>query len=239
MNTTCYNHPTAPAPATCVDCGQPICAVCTKLVYGDPYCPLDYQIARHDPVDNRRIDPHSSRPLTQVAPMLARAVANRMPRGATPIVEYPATPPPVPPRHTVVSPAVDTVPETSMSTPIFKPLGWAIVGMVAAFAEAAYSVGIYRMLAFYYNHRNSHDNSYQMNMAFYQELVFLFLTVLAIIFNGAFLAAQREHQQPTRRVSIGIAASSVAIILGIVALITTIIFIFTLLTIPGGMSCCG
>jgi hypothetical protein len=48
MKSFCYNHPDTPATATCVDCGQPICAECVQMLNGQPFCRADYAINRYD-----------------------------------------------------------------------------------------------------------------------------------------------------------------------------------------------
>jgi hypothetical protein len=45
----CYNHPNIAATATCADCGAGICAACTRTLRGQPFCPADYAIMRHEP----------------------------------------------------------------------------------------------------------------------------------------------------------------------------------------------
>jgi B-box zinc finger len=51
METTCYNHPNVPATATCADCGAPICAACTRMLRGRPFCAADYTMAGREVED--------------------------------------------------------------------------------------------------------------------------------------------------------------------------------------------
>ncbi len=47
----CYNHPDVSATATCADCGEPICAACTRMLRGKPFCAVDYTMAGSETED--------------------------------------------------------------------------------------------------------------------------------------------------------------------------------------------
>lgn len=93
---TCYNHPGNPATAACDECGEPICATCTRKFRGQTFCPADYAIVRREA--EREVARATSRSSTTPPQAVTRRPPQELrPRQPAPI--EPARPRPLQPRR--------------------------------------------------------------------------------------------------------------------------------------------
>lgn len=147
MSQSCYRHPTILAAATCIECGQPICAACIERWHGEVFCLADYATARHG---SGRVQ---SRPLPSYRAVTPQGVPITTYRAAPVATVAPILPPAQLPRPRQLAPLTNA--STLSQQPSFRlprnnSVIWSTLGLVASAAEMVSSLFFYRLLGSFY-----------------------------------------------------------------------------------------
>ncbi len=199
----CYIHPDIPATATCADCGEPICAACTRMLDGRAFCTADYELAGYEGGDvNVPLTVpayHLEKKTKRIPPHHERLALVEKYEGPTNFIYSPAVNIGIQPQQTAEILAqyeeTRTVMDANGEGYRDRTLRWAVIGLVCAIT----TIGIFTLLTLGYNISNPSTNDPALTVG-----IAVILSLITTVFTLWTINIRQDSSRPRLIVLIGL-----------------------------------